>query len=117
MTTYREITQELADHWVAAMETAGETVERMSQGAQSATPAEVPGFQVPESLANLGEALTERFPTPTEVVEANYDFTSRLLAAQRELSLRLLKAATQTAEATSPPAAKKAAEKATAKKS
>ncbi len=116
MTTYREITQELADHWVAAMETAGETVEKMSQNAQSATPAEVPGFQVPESLANLGEALTERFPTPTEVVEANYDFTSRLLTAQRDLSLRLLRAATETAEATTPPATK-AAGKSTTKKS
>jgi hypothetical protein len=117
MTTYREMTEELADHWVAAMGSAGETAERMTQTVQSATPPEVPGLQIPESLANLNEALIERFPTPTEVVEANFDFTSKLLTAQRDLSLRLLKAATRTADATTPPAAKKTDQKSTPAKS
>ncbi|GAB2969948.1 hypothetical protein [Nocardioides montaniterrae] len=112
MSTYREITTQIADQWVAALKSAEETVVKLSENAQRVADA-IPTPTLPtlpnlpavsEPFAKLNEALAERLPKPSEIVEANFDFTNRLLAAQRDLTLRVLEVASASAD--------KAAEKA-----
>ena len=74
---------------------------------------ELPDFPASEVLTKLNEGLSERLPKPSEVVEANFELTSRVLTAQRDLTLRLLEVSSRAAGR--PPAAEAAAKK-TAKK-
>lgn len=92
MSSYREITNQVADQWVAALKNAEQAVTTVSGGAQRLADAiPTPSLpNAPEPFAKLNEALAERLPNPSEIVEANFDFTTRLLAAQRDLTLRLL---------------------------
>jgi hypothetical protein len=92
MTTYREITNQVADQWVAAMKNAEAVIDSVSEGArlaESATPEQGADFVW---LEKLNEVISEHLPQPAEIVEANFEFNSRLLAAQRDLTLKLLEA-------------------------
>ncbi|GAB4010744.1 hypothetical protein [Nocardioides ultimimeridianus] len=114
MSTYTEITTQIADQWVAALKTAEETVAKLSENAQRVVEAiPTPTLPTGEPFAKLNEVLSERLPKPSEIVEANFEFTNRLLAAQRDLTLRVLEVASSSADkaaaaAPAPKAAKKA---------
>lgn len=112
MTTYTEITSKIADQWVAAFKGAEESLSKWAEGAQkTAAKFDVPSFPVPEQVGKLNEALTEQLPKPSEIVQANFELATRLLAAQRDFALRLLElgaAAEAPAPAAKAPAAKKA---------
>lgn len=103
MSTYREITTQVADQWVAALKIAEETATKLSESAQRVAEA-FPAPQVPsgDPFAKLNAVLAEQLPKPSEIVEANFDFTTRLLAAQRDLTLRLLEVAAPKSEPDSP---------------
>ncbi|TNM36489.1 hypothetical protein FHP29_20355 [Nocardioides albidus] len=92
MSTYREITNQVADQWVAALKNAEQAVTKLSENAQRfADSIPTPALPAtPEPFAKLNEALSERLPKPSEIVEANFDMATRLLSAQRDLTLRLL---------------------------
>jgi len=98
MTNYQDITRQIGDQWVAALK---DTEERVAQAAGSLADArakvDVPVFPSSEVLAKLNESLAEGLPKPSEIVEANFDLTNRLLTAQRDLTLRLLEVASTTA--------------------
>ncbi|GAB3867518.1 hypothetical protein GCM10028801_41730 [Nocardioides maradonensis] len=114
MTTYAEITTQIADQWVAALKTAEETVAKLSENAQRVVEAiPTPSLPAGEPFAKLNEVLSEHLPKPSEIVEANFEFTNRLLTAQRDLTLKVLEAAAASSEkvaaaAPAPKAAKKA---------
>ncbi|GAA4390929.1 hypothetical protein [Tsukamurella soli] len=96
MTTYRELTAQVADQYIAAMEAAEKAVRSVADGTQRITAA-IPTFGPAEKFA---EIVVDNLPKPIEIVEANYEFTNRLLTAQRDLALRLLNdAATQADKA------------------
>lgn len=110
MTTYAEVTTKIADQWVAAFKGAEESVIKWVEGAQKATAKfDIPTFPVPEQVAKLNETFTEQLPKPSEIVQANFELATRLLAAQRDLAIRLLEvsASTEDAEPKAAPAAKK----------
>jgi hypothetical protein len=114
MTSYQEITRKVADQWVAALKTAEDSIVKLTQNLDDASgKVELPDFPAPEALTKLNKALSERLPKPSEIVEANFELTSRLLTAQRDLTLRLLEVSGRAAGRQ--PAAKKTAKK-TAKK-
>lgn len=93
MSTYEDITRQVGDQWVAAFKQAEETVAEISRSVHQAAPrVAMPQFPVPEQLTRLRESLGERLPRPSEIVEANFELTQRLLAAQRDLSLSLIAA-------------------------
>ena len=94
MTNYQDITRQIGDQWVAALK---DTEERVAQAADARAKVDVPVFPSSEVLAKLNESLAERLPKPSEIVEANFDLTNRLLTAQRDLTLRLLEVASTTA--------------------
>lgn len=105
MSTYREITTQVADQWVAALKHAEEAVTKQSENAQRLTDAfPTPHLPGGEPFAKLNEVLAEQLPKPSEIVEANFDFTTKLLAAQRDLTLRLLEVGATAPEADAPAA-------------
>ncbi|CCH76362.1 hypothetical protein BN12_1200016 [Nostocoides japonicum T1-X7] len=106
MTSYKEITEQIGDQWVAALKRAEENLGSFVAGVQeSRSKIDVP---TPESITKLTESFQEGLPKPSEVVEANFELTNRLLAAQRDLTLRLLEASSAKGEsAPAKPAAKK----------
>ncbi|MFT4008692.1 MAG: hypothetical protein QM655_01485 [Nocardioidaceae bacterium] len=109
MPTYREISNQVADQWVAAFKSAEEAITTMSENAQRVAAAmPTPPAPVADPFAKLNEVLSEQLPKPSEVVEANFEFTNRLLAAQRDLTLRLLEAGTSTDTKPAAKATKKA---------
>jgi hypothetical protein len=114
MTSYQEITRKVGDQWVAALKRAEESIVKLAENVDDVRGnVELPDFPAPEALTKLNEALSERLPRPSEVVEANFELTSRVLTAQRDLTLRLLEVSGRAAGRQ--PAAKKTAKK-TAKK-
>jgi hypothetical protein len=100
MTAYRELTSQVADQWIAALRNAEQLVGVVSEGAQRFVQA-VPAPSVPEfaPFEKLNEVISEQLPKPREVVEANFEFTSRLLTAQRDLTLKVLEVDVVDAEA------------------
>ena len=115
MTSYQEITRKVGDQWVAALKTAEDSIVKLAENLDNARgKVELPDFRAPEALSRLNEALSERLPNPSEVVEANFELTSRVLTAQRDLTLRLLEVSGRAASRQ--PAAKATAKKTTAKK-
>ena len=114
MTSYQEITRKVGDQWVAALKAAEDRIVKLADNVDDVRgKVELPDFPAPEALTKLIEAFSERLPKPSEVVEANFELTSRVLTAQRDLTLRLLEVSGRAAGR--PPAAKAAAKK-TAKK-
>jgi hypothetical protein len=91
MTRYQEITRKVGDRWVAAFKTAEDRVVKLTKNLDDARgKVELPDFPAAKALTKLNVALSERLPKPTEVVEANFELTGRVLTAQRDLTLRLL---------------------------
>ena len=95
MSTYREITNQVADQWIAVLNSAADAVTKASESTQRVAKAfPLSSLPVTEPFAKLNEVLAERLPQPREIVEANFELTNRLLSAQRDLTLRLLEAST-----------------------
>ena len=91
MTSYQEITRKVGDQWVAALKAAEDRIVKLAENLDDARgKVELPDVPAPGALTKLNEALSERLPKPSEVVEANFELTSRVLTAQRDLTLRLL---------------------------
>ena len=119
MTSYQEITRKVGDQWVAALKSAEDSIVKLAENLDDVRgKVELPDFPAPEALTKLNETLSERLPKPSEVVEANFELTSRLLTAQRDLTLRLLEVSGRaagrqpSAKAATKKTAKKAAKKA-----
>lgn len=110
MNTYTEWTQQVGDQWVAALKRAEDVVTAAAENLKDATAkVNLPAVEVPEQISKLGDAVVERLPKPEEIVEANFALTTRLLAAQRELTLKLITAGAPAAP--SPKSAKAASAK------
>jgi hypothetical protein len=110
MTTYQEITRKVGDRWVAALKAAEDSIVELAETLEDVRgKVKLPDLPQPEALSRL-KALSERLPKPSEVVEANFELTSRLLTAQRDLTLRVLEVSGRAAGRQ--PAAKAAAKKA-----
>lgn len=112
MNTYQDFTRKIGDQWVAALKRAEETVTTVSQSVQGAVAKiDMPQVPVPEKVTEFHESVSEKLPKPSEILQANFELTKRLLVAQNELALKLLAAATGEADAPAPAPAKKAASK------
>jgi hypothetical protein len=98
MSTYSDVTQQIGDQWIAALERAGDAVKTVSSGVGNLmSKVDLPDLSklpLPEQLTEASEAIGAAIPEPAEVVTANFALAERLLAAQRDLALRLLEAAT-----------------------
>lgn len=103
MTTYSEITNQIADQWIAALKNAEQLVGVASGGAQRLTQS-LPLPAVPAPFQELNEIITDKLPEPQEVVRANFEFTNRLLEAQRDFTLKLLENRVTGTPATAAPA-------------
>jgi hypothetical protein len=111
VTTYQEITRKVGDRWVAALKAAEDSIVELAASLEDVRgKVELPDVPRPEALSRL-KALSERLPKPSEVVEANFELTNRLLTAQRDLTLRLLEVGGRAAS--HQPAANAAAKKTT----
>ena len=107
MTSYQDITRQIGDQWIAALKGAEENLGKVSQNLQeAAAKVELPQLPVSEQVTKFNEAVAGQFPQPSEILEANFELTQRLLVAQKELALKVLAAAS---DAEQKPAAKKAA--------
>jgi hypothetical protein len=106
MSMYGDVTQQIGDQWVAALERAGDAAQTVSSGIGSVMSKvdlpDLPKLPLPDQLTEAGEAIGAAIPQPTEVVTANFALAERLLTAQRDLALRLLEAATNLASARQP---------------
>jgi hypothetical protein len=110
MNSYADITRQIGDKWVAALQRAEETVSSLAQNVSEVRgKVDLPQVEVPEQLANLSETLASRLPKPSEVVQANFELTERLLTAHRDLTLKML-AAAEKQDANAPGASEQAAE-------
>jgi hypothetical protein len=108
MPSYQDVTREIGDQWVAALKRTEDALASVAQGVRDRV--DLPQIPVPDRLSRLNDALSDRVPLPSELVKANFELTERLLAAQRDLTLRLLGASEEAAETPAPkPAAKKTA--------
>ncbi|CCH78581.1 hypothetical protein BN12_3000002 [Nostocoides japonicum T1-X7] len=107
MTSYQEITQQIGDQWVAALKRAEDTVSMVADGIQQTRDRiDVPAS---DAFAKLSESFQEGLPKPSEIVEANFELTNRLLAAQRDLTLRLIEASGTSSQPEVKPAPRKRA--------
>ena len=101
MTSYQDVIRQVGDQWVAVLRQAEQSVGKFSESVQQASAGlEVPKVDLPEPLAKLNEALAEHLPSPSEIIQANFDLATRLLEAQRELALKLLEASPGAAKST-----------------
>lgn len=101
MPTYSEITAQIADQWIEALENAekvaaavSEQGRRLAESLPQPTPVKLDGFEKFTDIAGAN------LPSATEIVNANFDLASRVLAAQRNSALRLIEnitAVTKTA--------------------
>ena len=116
MPSYTEVTQQIGDQWVSALESAQDVVSAYATGAQSVRKVDY-ARAVPEPVAKfnaairerLDEAIGERLPKPSEIVEANFELAQRLMAAQRDLTLRLLELSAKRESAEQPRTSKSTA--------
>lgn len=100
MSSYEDITRQIGDQWVAALQRAEESVTSFAEEVVEARGnLDIPQVPVPEQLSKLTETLSEQFPKPSEVVEANFELTERLLNAQKALTLKVLAASEPKAAA------------------
>jgi len=107
MTSYQDITRQIGDQWVAALKRAEENVTTVVQNVQDARgKIEVPQIPVPEQVTKFNEAIAGRLPKPSEILQANFELTERLLIAQKEFALKVL--AVSAAESDEAPAGKSA---------
>jgi hypothetical protein len=93
MRSYQEITREVGDRSVGALDRAGDvTVDVTNRFTAVGRRVDVPQVQVPAPLATLQRGLPA-LPKPREVIEANFELTTRILAAQNAATLKVLRAA------------------------
>jgi hypothetical protein len=90
MSSYADITTQLTDQWVAAVERAKESLPNLDRRV-NLLPS---GFQMPEFGKNLPGNFPE-LPSPREVGEANFQVAQRLLEAQRDFTLAVIERATK----------------------
>lgn len=91
MTSYQDVAREVGDQWVAAYKRTEDAVVGLVQNAESvAAKVDLPEFPMPESVAKFNDAIAEQLPKPSEIVQANFELTERVLTAQKDLALRLL---------------------------
>jgi hypothetical protein len=109
MPSYTEVTQQIGDQWVSALGRAQDVISAYEAGAQ-AMPRVDYARAVPEPVAKFNEAIREQLdqaigdqlPKPSEIVEANFELAQRLMAAQRDLTLRLLELSAKRESAEQP---------------
>lgn len=94
MSTYSEITSQLADQWVAAVEQAIKALPAATDSMKGIAP----GFDLPDLTGLLPSAAIEGLPDAREVIEANFDVASRLLAAQRDFAVAMISSGSPRAE-------------------
>ena len=110
MTTYQDFTRQIGDQWVTTLQRAEESLTTVSQNVQEAVAKiDLPQVPVPEKVTQFNESVAEKLPKPSEILQANFELTERLLGAQNELALKLLAVATGDVEAA--PAKKKTSSK------
>ena len=97
MSSYADITTQLTDQWVAAVERAKESFAQPRPSCQSAAQ-RIPDARVRQEPARQLPEL----PSPREVVEANFQVAQRLLEAQRDFTLAVIERATRTAPTPAP---------------
>jgi hypothetical protein len=106
MTSYQDITREIGDQWVAALKRAEDAIAAATDGVREKI--SIPQIPVPDRVLKLNDAVTDRLPLPSEIVQANFELAERLLQAQRDLALRLLGSTADVAVEQEAPVAKKA---------
>ncbi|WP_158296582.1 PHA/PHB synthase family protein [Nocardioides albidus] len=101
MATYEELTQQIGDAWIAAFK---QTEEQMAAWAAQPPVSPVAAtsavFEWP--YHEKPEAWLDAPPSVREAIEANFALSSRLLAAQHELTLKWLDLAEQASRAAGP---------------
>lgn len=96
MPSYADITRQIGDQWVAALKKAEDTVATVTNGAQDRlSKIDLPQVPVPGQVSRLGESVVDRLPRPSEILEANFELTERLLAAHKALALKVMAASTE----------------------
>jgi hypothetical protein len=116
MPSYTEVTQQIGDQWVTALESAQDVISAYDAGARRMPKVDY-ARAIPEPVAKfneairerLDEAIGERLPKPSEIVEANFELAQRLMAAQRDITLRLLEVSASRESAEQPKASKSTA--------
>ena len=83
MTDYQNYVTQLQKQFLTAMQTVGESQAKLI-----------------EAVRNVPASAEIKQPSPTEVVEQSFDFVTQVLDAQRDMTLRLIKAAGGTATKT-----------------
>jgi hypothetical protein len=83
MTDYQTYITQLQKQFLTAMQTVGESQAKLI-----------------EAVRAVPAATEIKQPSPTEVVEQSFDFVTQVLDAQRDMTLRLIKAAGVTAAKT-----------------
>lgn len=105
MPTYSEITSQIADQWIDALENAEKVAASVSeQGRRIAESLPQPAPIKLDGLEKLSDLSALNLPSAAEIVEANFDLASRVLTAQRNSALRLIEtiAAANPATKTAP---------------
>lgn len=93
MSDYTDVTNQLADQWVAAVERAKDALPNVEEGMKLLPPS----FEMPDLAKVLPTgSLIPGVPSPREVVEANYKIAQRLLAAHRDFTLAVIERTTPT---------------------
>jgi hypothetical protein len=85
MSIYQQITRGIGDQLVASLGRVEKAIA--STGGSIREKVDLPELPI---LDNLSAALTEHLPSAREIVHANFELTERLLAAHRNLALRLV---------------------------
>ena len=89
-TTYENITRQIGDRSVGALERTGDALVGLTKRYTDVrSRVDLPQVQVPGRIAKLQDALP-MLPKPSEVLRANVELTTRLLAAQSATTLKVL---------------------------
>lgn len=75
MTDYQNYVTQLQKQFLTAMQTVGESQAKLI-----------------EAVRNVPASAEIKQPSPTEVVEQSFDFVTQVLDAQRDMTLRLIRA-------------------------
>jgi len=93
MTDYQQITRQMGDKAAAALKRAEDAVAGLGHNVGEARgKLNVPHVELPEPLAKLNKTAAAKLPKASDIVLANFELAERLLAAQKEVTLKLLAA-------------------------
>ena len=96
MPRYQEFTRQVGDRSVGALDRAGDVMVGVTNRLTTVgRRVGLSQLQVPAPLATLQQGLPA-LPKPSEIVEANLELTTRILAAQNAATLKVLAAAATT---------------------